>query len=133
MNLAWIAYLLGALSIGAGTIAIASASSRWRSAAVLAALTDDHLPPGDARGLLGAAGVLLLGGGLALGALSRWAAPIFILGTLVETGYLLYVSRVLPPSDEAATRGRRRLIMVMYVYAATTALVLWLESQGVLS
>ena len=133
MNLAWIAYLIGAASIGAGTIAIASASSRLRSATVLAALTDDQLPPGDPRWLLGVAGVLLLGGGLALWALSRWAAPMFIIGTLVETGYLLYVSRVLPPADEAATRGRRRLIMVMYVYAATTALVLWLESQGVLS
>jgi hypothetical protein len=133
LHLAWIAYLIGACSIGAGAIAIASAHSRLRSAAVLAALTDDDMPPGDPRCLLGVAGVLLLGGGLALWALSRWAAPLFILGTLVETGYLLYVSRVLPPPDAAAALGRRRLIMVMYVYAATTALVLWLESQGVLT
>jgi hypothetical protein len=75
----------------------------------------------------------LLGGGLALCALSRWAAPIFILGTLLATGYLLYASRVLPPVDTAQAQGRRRTIMAIYLYAAATALVLWLESQGVLS
>jgi len=129
----WIAYLIGALSLIAGAIACEGAHSRRFSAQAIEALTGDRTPLTETRWFVLLAGVLLLGGGLALCALSRWAAPIFIAGTLLATGYLLYASRVLPPADAAQAQGRRRTIMAIYLYAAATALVLWLESQGVLN
>ena len=133
LGLVWIAYLIGALSLLAGAIACEGAHSRRFSAQAIEALTGDRTPLTETRWFVLLAGVLLLGGGLALCALSRWAAPIFIAGTLLATGYLLYASRVLPPADAAQAQGRRRTIMAIYLYAAATALVLWLETQGVLS
>jgi hypothetical protein len=128
-----IAYLLGALSLVAGAVAVEGLISRRFTAPALEALTGDRTPLKDPRPLLLLAGLLLLSGGLALWALSRWAAPIFIMGTLLATAYLLYASRVLPPGNAAEARGRRRTIMAIYLYATATALVLWLESRGILS
>ena len=133
MGLAWIAYLIGALSLLAGAIACEGAHSQRFTAQAIEALTGDRTPLRQTRWLVLLVGVLLLGGGLALCALSRWAAPIFIVGTILATAYLLYASRVLPPADATQTQGRGRTIMAIYLYAAATALVLWLESQGVLS
>jgi hypothetical protein len=133
LGLVWIAYLMGALSLLAGAIACEGAQSRRFSAQAIEALTGDRTPLTETRWLVLLVGLLFFAGGLALCALSRWAAPIFILGTLLATGYLLYASRVLPPTDAAQAQGRRRTITAIYLYAAATALVLWLESQGVLS
>lgn len=133
LGLVWIAYLIGALSLLAGAIACEGAHARRFTPQAIQALTGDRTPLTETRWFVLFAGALLLGGGLALCALSRWAAPIFILGTLLATGYLLYASRVLPPTDAAQAQGRRRTILAIYFYAAATALVLWLESQGVLS
>ena len=133
MGLVWIAYLIGALSLLAGAIACEGARSHRFTAPAIEALTGDRTPLTQTRWLVLIVGVLLLGGGLALCALSRWATPIYILGTILATAYLLYASRVLPPADAAQAQGRWRTIMAIYLYAAATALVLWLESQGVLS
>ena len=133
MSLVLIAYLLGALSLAAGAVALEGAISRRYTAPAFEALTGDRTPLRDTGPALLLASLLFLCGGLALCALSRWAAPIFILGTVLATIYLLYASRVLPPADAAAGTGRRRTIMGIYCYAACTALVLWLESQGILS
>jgi len=133
LGLVSIAYLMGALSLVAGVIACEGVHSGRFSAQAIEALTGDRTPLRETRWLVLLVGILLLGGGLALCALSRWAAPIFILGTLLATGYLLYASRTLPPADAAQAQGRRRTITAIYLYAAATALVLWLESQGVLS
>jgi hypothetical protein len=133
VSLVLLAYALGALSLLAGAVALEGAISRRFTAPAFEALTGDRTPLADTRPALLLAGLLFLSGGLALWALSRWAAPIFILGTVLATAYLLYASRVLPPDDVAQGKGRRRTITAIYLYAATTALVLWLESQGVLS
>src|SRR5262245_1705222 len=133
VRLSLIAYLLGALSLVAGAVALEGLFSRRFTAPALEEKIGDRTPLRDTRPVLLIAGVLFSSGGLALWALSRWAAPIFLLGTLLATAYLLYASRVLPPTDAAQGQGRRRTIMAIYLYAAATALVLWLESQGVLS
>jgi hypothetical protein len=133
VSLSLIAYLLGALSLVAGALALEGLFSRRFTTPALEEKIGDRTPLRDTRPVLLIAGVLFSSGGLALWALSRWAAPIFLLGTLLATAYLLYASRVLPPADAAQGQGRRRTIMAIYLYAAATALVLWLESQGVLS
>jgi hypothetical protein len=133
LSLVLIAYLIGALSLVAGAIALEALISRRFKAPALEALTGDRTPLRDTRPLLLLTGLLCLSGGLMLWTLSRWAAPIFILGTLLATAYLLYASRVLPPANAAQAQGRRRTIMAIYLYATATALVLWLESRGILS
>ena len=86
LGLVWIAYLMGALSLLAGAIACEGAHARRFTAQAIEALTGDRTPLTETRWLVLLVGLLLLGGGLALCALSRWAAPIFILGTLLATG-----------------------------------------------
>ena len=132
MGLFLLAYALGAVALAVGGIALTKARSRQLTPAAFEALTGDRTPVKHVRAGIGLLGVLLVSGGLALMALSRWAAPIFILGSLLETAYLLYASRVLPPVEVAHARGRRRTVLAIYGHAAATALVLWLESQGVL-
>jgi hypothetical protein len=132
VSLDLIAYLLAAFSLVGGAVALEGLISRRFTARALEEKTGDRTPLADTRPVLLVAGLLFLSGGLALWALSRWAAPIFILGTLLATAYLLYASRVLPPTDTEQAKGRRRTIMAIYLYAAATALVLWLESRGVL-
>jgi hypothetical protein len=133
LSLVLLAYLIGALSLVAGAVALEALISRRLTASALEALTGDRTPLRDTRPVLVLTGLLCLSGGLLLFSLSRWAAPIFILGTLLATGYLLYASRVLPPGNAAQAQGRRRTIMAIYLYATATALVLWLESRGILS
>jgi hypothetical protein len=130
LGLRLIAYLIGAATILAGAVAIAAARARGGGAAAAALLAG--LPEARRRPLLLLAGLLLAAGGLALCTMPRWAPPIFILGMLGATAGVLYASRMAPPLDEAAAQDRRRLLLAIYLYAAVTALVLWLESQGVL-
>jgi len=124
---ALIAYLLGVLALIAGAMAIVGEP--------LGRFTLAGMPLADAinRRLLRLIGVLVLSGGVALLCRSRWASPFFILSTLIETGYLLYASRVLPALEMDAADSRRRTIMAIYITAAVTAVVLWLEGRGVLT
>src|SRR5262245_62393069 len=117
MTLDLVAYLLGALSLLAGVVALAGLISRRLTAQAFEEKTGDRTPLQDLRPVLLLAAVTFLSGGLALWALSRWAAPIFILGTLFATAYVIYASRVLPPADAVAGRGRSRTIMAIYLYA----------------
>lgn len=131
----WIAYALGAFYVLAGVLAIRAGRMETFTDAAIASITGDRTPvPEKLRGwfMLGG-GALVLAGGVLLLALSRWAAPVFIAGTLLQAGYLLYASRKLPPEDEAQMRGRGRTINAMYVYATATGVVLWLESSGVIT
>jgi hypothetical protein len=131
LGLSLIVYVIGAATLLAGAVAIAAASARGGRVTSVPPLAD--LPVAHRRPLLLAAGVVLAGGGLALCAFPRWAPPIFILGMLGATAGVLYGSRIAPPLDQVEARSRRRLLTAIYLYAAITALVLWLESQGVLS
>jgi hypothetical protein len=131
----WIAYVLGSLAVVAGAIATEAVRTGRLADGALETLTLDRTPLSEAARrwfVLGLGAVLFSGGG-ALLLLSRWAAPIFILGTLLASGYVLYAGRVLPPSNHEEALGRRHTITATYVYAAATAVVLWLESQGVLN
>jgi hypothetical protein len=132
LRLAAIAYLIAGPSLLLGLLALNQARSGRLTAASIEALTGDRTPLKKLRSFVALIGILLSSGGLALLALSRWAAPIFLLGMLLATAYLIYASRALPPIEEAQALGRRRTILAIYVYAVATALVLWLESQGVL-
>jgi hypothetical protein len=131
----WIAYALGTFYVFAGAVAIRTARTNRITDDALEALTGDRtpLPEWMRRWFILAVGALVLAGGIALVLLSRWAAPIFIAGTLVQVAYLLYASRTLPPESEQQALGRRRTINAMYIYAAATAVVLWLEGEGVLT
>src|SRR5690348_11381103 len=70
VGLVWIAYLIGALSLLAGAIACEGAHSQRFTAQAIEALTGDRTPLRQTRWLVLLVGVLLLGGGLALCALS---------------------------------------------------------------
>jgi len=131
LRLAAIAYLIAGASLVLGILALNQARSERLTAASIEALTGDRTPL-KVRWFIALFGALISSGGLALLALSRWAAPIFLLGMLLATAYLIYASRALPPLEEAHALGRRRTILAIYVYALATALVLWLESEGVL-
>jgi len=133
LHLFAIASLLAAASLAVGIFALAKARSPELTPAAIEALTGDHTPLKSVRSAIALLGVLWVSGGLMLIAFSRWAAPLFILSTLLQTGYLLYASRVLPPDEGPQVLGRRRTIMAIYAQATATALVLWLESQGVLN
>jgi hypothetical protein len=132
LRLAALAYLIAGPSLLLGLLALNEARSGRLTAASIEALTQDRTPLKKPRWFVALIGALLSSGGVLLLALSRWAAPIFLLGMLLATAYLIYASRTLPPVEEAQALGRRRTILAIYGYAVATALVLWLESEGVL-
>jgi len=132
LRLAALAYLIAGPCLVFGILALNQARSSQLTAASIEALTGDRTPLKKPRWFVALIGALLSSGGLMLLALSRWAAPIFLVGMLLATAYLIYASRALPPLEEAQALGRRRTILAIYVYAVATALVLWLESEGVL-
>ena len=78
-------------------------------------------------------GLLVLSGGVALVLLSRHAVPMFVAAMLVQVAYLLYASRKLPPENDAQAQGRKLTGVALYIYAAATLAVIWLDQQGVLS
>lgn len=65
---------------------------------------------------------LTVASGLALLTLSVWAAPLMILNTLVQGGWLFWAHRALPPQDADEQIGRKRTINAFVVWCLATLL-----------
>ncbi len=75
--------------------------------------------------ILGLMGVLTGAGGVALAFLSSLALPIFVLNLFVQLGWMLAGTQ--SPDDDL---GRQRARNATMIYAAATAFVIWLDTEG---
>ena len=130
----WVAYAVGAFYVFAGIVALRAGRMSMFLDKTLQALTRERTPFAEhvrAIFLIGGS-VLTLAGGLALLALSRWAVTLFTASLAAQAAYLLWATRALPPEDTLEAAGRQRTINASVVYAAATALVIWLDHKGLL-
>ncbi len=75
-------------------------------------------------------GTVTFGAGLSLVMLSRWAPLLFVLGALLQAGYLIWTARALPTTDAETTEGRRATVRAFAIYLAATIFVSWWGEQG---
>jgi hypothetical protein len=128
----WLAYAVGAFYVLGGLLVIRAGRAELFLDRALNQITGEPTPLTErvrAAYALGV-GLMILAGGVALLAMSRWAVVLFVASLLVQTAYLLWASRALPPSDAAEAKGRRSSINASLIYAAATALVLSLDYRG---
>lgn len=102
---------------------------------MIAALKVAQPEPRDVvrRRVLACVGLLTCLSGVALLLLSQWAVVLFLVTLAAQAALLVWAGRAFPPRDAADRQGRRATINAAIVYAAMTAVVLWLQSDGRLS
>ena len=128
----WVARAVGVFYALAGFVVLRAA----RTGRVLDGAIEGRTPEVVAERRSTAFGLtiawLTLLSGLALIALSRFAAPLFVLSGLAQALFLLWAGRALPPEDALGARGRRQTTNALLVYLAATAFVIWLHTRGTL-
>jgi hypothetical protein len=128
-----VATIIGVFYIFAGIIALRAFSGELLMDRVLAALgsgPDEN--DGRRVRLLVTGSLLTLAAGLALATLSRWAPILFTANLLFQAGYIVWATRVLPPTDEAEAKGRQSTRNALHVYVLATAIVWTLAARGAL-
>ncbi|MBR0648955.1 hypothetical protein GXW78_04725 [Roseomonas terrae] len=131
-SLTLLAVAIGLFYVVAGLMLLRRLPAEAMLDQMLAALGDGSAPAERRRTqiwMLG--GTLVFASGLSLAVLSRWAPAFFVAAALLQAGYLAWASRALPTADEATRRGRRSVVQALVVYTVATAIVLWLDRQGV--
>ena len=130
----WLAYTIGAFYVFGGAVAIrAGRMNRLLDRAIGRLMLEKTPIREQVRSLYAfVVGVLTLVSGGALLLLSRWAVAVFLLCAIVQAAYLVWAIRALPPSDADEAKGRRGSVNAFVIYAAATALVVWLDYTGVL-
>jgi hypothetical protein len=127
------AVAIGAFYVFAGVVVLRATATDRVIDQVLAALSDPSAPSEQIRSrVLGIGAFLTLASGASLMLLSPLAVVVFVANVLWQGGYLLWAERALPPEDESEARGRRQTQNAFVIYAAATAFVLWLATQGLL-
>jgi hypothetical protein len=99
---------------------------------MLAALGDTTAPVERQRTrvwMLG--GALVFASGLSLALLSAWAPALFVAASLLQLGYLVWVTAALPPEAEEERRGRQSVIQAAVIYLLATGFVMWLDRRAV--
>jgi hypothetical protein len=124
----WAAHIIGAFYVFAGLVALrAMAMDRLFDVALAAITLGDPPDPNERIKSLwltfGAA--LTLAGGVALLILSVLAPGLFVANLAVQTVYILWAERALPPEEPEDRIGRTRTINAALIYAAATVFVVW--------
>jgi len=130
----WLAYAIGAFYVFAGAVAIRAGRMNRLLDRAIGSLTGEATPVRErVRGLYAfVVGGLTLVSGATLLLLSRWAVAAFLVCAVAQAAYLVWATRALPPGDADQAKGRRGSINAFVIYAAATALVVWLDYVGVL-
>jgi hypothetical protein len=124
----WAAHLIGAFYIFAGIIGLrAMAMDRLLDAALLA--MSPGKPPDRNERIkslcLTYGAALTLASGVALLILSSLAPGLFVANLAVQTFYLIWAERAIPPEEAADRLGRTRTINAALIYAAATVFAVW--------
>jgi hypothetical protein len=130
----WLAYAIGAFYVFGGAVAIRAGRISRLLDRSISGISGAPTPVAEhIRSQYGiVVGVLTLVSGGTLLLLSRWAVAAFLLCAAAQAAYLAWANYALPPKDADEERGRRGGINAFVIYAAATALVIWLDYQGVL-
>jgi hypothetical protein len=70
--------------------------------------------------------------GAALMVLSLWAVPLFVVATLLQAAWLIWARTNYVPESDDEVRGRRQSTNAAIIYAAMTAMVVWVGAAGML-
>jgi hypothetical protein len=119
----WAAHLIGIFYVFAGVVSLRAMAMDRLFDAAIAALSPGKVPDPNERIkslwlTFGAA--LTLASGVALLILSVLAPGLFVANSAVQTGYILWSERALPPQDAAERTGRAQTINAALVYAVAT-------------
>ena len=131
----WAGRIIGAFYLVGGLVVLRQAWLNWRLEQMIVAIA-----PG-ARARLGervadafmlGGGFLVVASGVALTLLHRWAVVAVLVCWAAQAGYLLWAQRWHAPDGPIAFQGRRQSINAFALYSAVAALVLWMNTAGVL-
>lgn len=126
------ALLVGAFYVFAGVVALRMTRLGSLMDGFLEALDGTKTDPKEKTKTL----VLTIGAyataasGAALLALGNMALAFFVIGALIQAGYLAWAQTSLVPADDSERRGRQQTINAFVIYLAATAFVAWLAMTG---
>lgn len=130
----WVARAIGAFYVFAGIVVVRAFYMDLFLDRALAAisLTKPQLKDRARTAWLGSIALATLLSGAALLLLAPIAAPLFVIGAVLQASYLLWAARHVPPKDADDQTGRRRTTNAFVIYLAVTLFVMWLQYQGFL-
>lgn len=127
-TLSIVARAVGAFYIFAALILMRSMAMDRLLDQVLEGITLNPTPAKESarRWLLSTSALAYGMGGTALILLNIWAAPLFVVGAVLQLAYLVWARSAFVPEDALEAKGRRQSINAAMLYFVATAFVCWL-------